>query len=83
MFSILECTRHLTGCIWRYALKTGAGIITKDEDFILMALASAGPPIVWLRLGNVSRVALLDSIGKTIAEIVNAIEAGERVVEIR
>jgi predicted nuclease of predicted toxin-antitoxin system len=69
--------------IWKKALETGAVIISKDEDFVQLALAGAGPPFVWLRLGNLSRVALLDRIGETISQIVTAIEVGERIVEIR
>lgn len=34
--------------IWDYALKTGAVIITKDEDFPTRAQRKAGPVIVWL-----------------------------------
>jgi predicted nuclease of predicted toxin-antitoxin system len=37
----------------------GAVIITKDDDFLKQAqLASAGPVIVWLRVGNTSNEAL-------------------------
>ena len=69
--------------IWKKALETGAVIVTKDEDFIQLGLGIAGPPVVWLRLGNLGRIALLDRIGKTIPQIVKAIESGESVVEIR
>ncbi len=69
--------------IWKKALEMGAVIISKDEDFMQLALASSGPAIVLLRFGNLSRVALLDRIGETISQIVKAIEAGERVVEVR
>ena len=69
--------------IWKKATETGAVIITKDEDFIQLSRSSSGPQVVWLRLGNVSRSALLDRIGKTISQIVKAIDEGERVVEIQ
>ena len=41
--------------IWAHALKAGAVIITKDEDFAWRAQRDAkGPVVVWLRIGNTS-----------------------------
>jgi len=42
--------------IWVRARQTDACIVTKDEDFILLhALDRAGPPVIWVRIGNASR----------------------------
>jgi predicted nuclease of predicted toxin-antitoxin system len=47
--------------IWNYADASGAAIITKDEDFaIRISVAQRGPAIVWLRIGNTSKRALLN-----------------------
>jgi predicted nuclease of predicted toxin-antitoxin system len=47
------------GAIWWCALKTGAAIITKDEDFTQLAQQNVkGPVVVWLRVGNTSNRAL-------------------------
>lgn len=69
--------------IWKKAAETGAVIITKDEDFTQIGRSVNGPQIVWLRLGNVSRNALLDRISRTLPRIIEAIEGGERVIEIQ
>jgi len=69
--------------IWNKAEETGAVIITKDEDFTQIGRGASGPQVVWLRLGNVNRNALLDRISKALPQIIEAIEDGERVIEIR
>jgi predicted nuclease of predicted toxin-antitoxin system len=47
--------------IWTHALAHQAIIITKDEDFPhRMSQSKTSPIIVWLRIGNTSRRALLD-----------------------
>ena len=39
--------------VWDDAVREGAVIFTKDEDFALRRLRErAGPTIVWLRVGN-------------------------------
>ena len=63
-------------------METGAVIVTKDEDFIQIGRSAADPKIVWLRLGNVNRNALLDRISKALPQIIAAIEDGEHVIEI-
>ncbi|WP_162008648.1 DUF5615 family PIN-like protein [Thermochromatium tepidum] len=58
---------------WTRASDTAAIILTKDEDFSVRALCEpGGPQIVWVRVGNTRRAALLMA----------AIERGERVIEI-
>ena len=68
--------------IWKRAAETGAVIITKDEDFTQIDRSAVGPQIVWLRLGNVNRNALLDRISKALPQIIEAIESGEGIIEI-
>jgi predicted nuclease of predicted toxin-antitoxin system len=42
--------------IWDEAIRTGAVIVTKDEDFALRrTLAVPGPCVVWVRRGNATR----------------------------
>jgi predicted nuclease of predicted toxin-antitoxin system len=69
--------------IWKRAAEAGAVIITKDEDFTQIGRSAIGPQIVWLRLGNVNRNTLLNRISKALPQIIEAIESGERVVEIQ
>jgi len=66
--------------IGKYAVKQKAVVITKDADFAAMA---AGPAVVWLRLGNVSNDVLIAAVMAALPQIVEAIEAGEGLVEVR
>jgi predicted nuclease of predicted toxin-antitoxin system len=46
--------------VWSYAVQEGAAILTKDEDFAARRLRERdGPVVVWLRVGNCSRAALI------------------------
>ena len=61
-----------------------ACIVTKDEDFVLLsALDRAGPAIVWIRVGNAVRSVLLARLPVLWPEVMNAIERGEKVIEVR
>jgi predicted nuclease of predicted toxin-antitoxin system len=69
--------------IWDYAASHGASIITKDEDFATrVALGWPGPALVWLRVGNCSKRALLDWLIPLFPGIVADLERGERLVEV-
>ena len=66
------------------ANELGAVMVTKDADFL--DLAKRGmlkTPLVWVRLGNVTSVVLCSEFGARIPEICRAIQAGERLVEIK
>ncbi len=69
--------------IWRIAMAGAQAIITKDEDFARRRAASAGgPPIVWIRLNNTRRAALLAWFDRSAPGIVSALERGETIVEV-
>jgi predicted nuclease of predicted toxin-antitoxin system len=69
--------------IWNYARSNGAILITKDEDFVTMrALRADGPAVVWVRIGNTTRRALLTRFSAVQAAIFSALERGETVVEV-
>lgn len=70
--------------LWRYALEHGAVIVTKDEDFANMAaLEGDAPPVVWVRVGNTRRAALLAWFEPLIGEVVALVESGNRLIELR
>jgi predicted nuclease of predicted toxin-antitoxin system len=70
--------------IWDYAVAQGMVILTKDEDFASRRLRTAhGPTILWLRVGNCSRVALEHCLTPLLATIEGFISAGETVIEVR
>ena len=69
--------------IWRHAIRVGAAIVSKDEDFVQLAqLNPSGPQVVWVRLGNTTNKALWRVLGPLLPEIVAALENGERLIEI-
>jgi predicted nuclease of predicted toxin-antitoxin system len=71
------------GNIWRHAMRTGAIVLTKDEDFTTLARRELnGPQVVWIRLGNISNDALWHTIEPRLDEIVQSLNAGERIVEV-
>lgn len=70
--------------LWRYALEHGAVIVTKDEDFANMAiLGGNAPTVVWVRIGNTRRAALLAWFEPLIDDVISLIEAGNRLIELR
>ena len=78
---------HVTDCgmlaakdrdIGRFAAEQGAVVVTGNCDF-----AADGPPVLWLRLGTVASGALEKALLAALPQIAAAIEAGERLVEIR
>lgn len=68
--------------IRRYAERAGAVIVTKDEDFAVHHILSSGPAIVWLRVGNTRRSALLQRMDNELGTIVSALQRGETLVEV-
>jgi len=56
--------------------------VTKDEDFAIRRLLSEGPAVVWLRVGNTRRLALLARIEGELPAIVAALERGEMIIEV-
>ena len=77
----LVCARDRE--IWDHATAQDAIIVTKDEDFVTMrALRPQGPPIVWIRIGNVTKLSLLRRFAAAFPAILIALERGETIVQI-
>jgi predicted nuclease of predicted toxin-antitoxin system len=71
------------GAIWEIAARTDATLVTKDEDFVALAAQEpTGPQVVWIRIGNISNDALWRALDPLLDEIVQSLNAGERVVEV-
>jgi predicted nuclease of predicted toxin-antitoxin system len=69
--------------VWTQARQEGAIIVTKDEDFALRAMRDVGGPSVgWIRVGNTRRAALLTWLAELLPSVINALDQGERIVEI-
>ena len=70
--------------IWSYALQNNGVILTKDEDFAERCMASPqAPVVVWLRIGNASRRALIAWLEPRLPEIEARLEQGEKLIEVR
>ena len=70
--------------IWEYTRRNRATLITKDEDFVALARREpSGPQVVWIRLGNCRKAALLQAFSKVLPELRDLLAAGDAVVEIR
>lgn len=70
--------------LWRFALSNRAAIVTKDEDFSVMAIStSGGPAIVWVRVGNTRRAALLAWFEPLVDQIALLVDEGQRLIELR
>ena len=70
--------------IWRYAAVNGCVIVSKDEDFLHLAGADpAGPALVWIRLGNCRKAALLAAVDRALPQLIEALSRGDKVVELR
>ncbi len=70
------------GMIREHAERTGAVIVTKDEDFAVHRLLGSGPAVVWLRTGNTRRTVLLQRIEADLPAILEALQRGETLIEI-
>lgn len=70
--------------VWQYAVERDMVVVSKDEDFSYLASVPSGSgKLVWVRIGNCRKHALIDAFTMRLAQIVASLEAGSRVVEIR
>src|SRR6218665_3491942 len=66
------------------ANELAAVMVSKDADFVDLRLRGVlTVPLVWIRLGNVTSVLICETLHHRIPALCAAIEAGERLVEIR
>lgn len=70
--------------IWDYAAKGNWTVVSKDEDFLHLAIrpGDAGK-LLWVRIGNCRKQTLLQAFERELPRIVEAFDQGVRVVEIR
>ena len=70
--------------IWKYAGENRCVIVTKDEDFFSLSLQGAmETQVVWVRLGNCRTPALLAAFENALPKLIQALQQGGRVVELR
>lgn len=69
--------------IWAQASSSGAAIVTKDADFSVRTVtAPDGPAVVWIRIGNTTNRALLNQLEPLWPEVEQALQQGDRLVEV-
>ncbi|MCI0467254.1 MAG: DUF5615 family PIN-like protein [Beijerinckiaceae bacterium] len=69
--------------IWDYAARVGAVIVSKDEDIAQRKFFDeSGPPVIWIRLLNTRKRELLLWFEPMLPRIIEALERGERIIEI-
>jgi predicted nuclease of predicted toxin-antitoxin system len=70
--------------IWEYAHHHQAILITKDEDFVdRYRRQSDGPAVIWIRLGNASRQKLLAWFLPLLPQLLERLQAGDKLIEVR
>lgn len=69
--------------IFDAARQTGLVVISKDSDFVDLVSRHGMPPqLLWVTCGNVTNKKLQAAFGKTFAEALAALSAGQPIVEI-
>lgn len=70
--------------IWRFAALHDYVVISKDEDFLYLAnTPGAKPRLIWIRLGNCRTKVLLSVVEALWPKIEAALNAGDRIIEVR
>jgi len=69
--------------IWAHAANSDAVLVTKDEDFALLAPAADRPRLLWVRTGNVVNRLLLARFEQAWPQIEAHFAAGAQLVELR
>lgn len=72
------------GSILDFAKDGGWILVTKDEDFLKRSFSEEScPAIVWLRIGNCTNRSLFAWLEPLLPRIVEMLESGQRIVEVR
>jgi len=69
--------------LWAWALREDRIVVSKDEDLLFLANQPGDKGrLIWVRLGNCRRDALVEAFARSLPAVVAAIAEGQRVVEI-
>jgi predicted nuclease of predicted toxin-antitoxin system len=79
----LKTSARSDEAIWQYAESIQAIVISKDSDYLPLANEHAKIQFVHLRCGNLSTAKLLDLFRARMPQVLQALNAGERIVEVR
>ena len=69
--------------IWDFALQAPMAIIMEDEAFAQRKVpAEGGPVVIWIRLPNTRRQALLAWFEEVLPDVLAAMERGDTLIEV-
>jgi predicted nuclease of predicted toxin-antitoxin system len=69
--------------VCQFAARDGCTIVTKDEDFsILAAIGKCTVPVIWVRFGNCRIPSLLDFFTRSFDAIEERLRSGEGVIQL-
>ncbi len=69
--------------LWALACQEGRTVVSKDEDFFILAGHSTSGSLLWLRVGNCRKQTLLAMLETAWPAIEQALLTGQRVIELR
>lgn len=70
--------------LWSFAVKNKLVLMSKDNDFLhFLERTAPDGQLIWVRMGNCRRQALLEIVERVWPETMALVTAGERLVEIR
>lgn len=69
--------------VWRRATADRRVVVSKDEDFVYLANRPGDQGrVIWVRLGNCRRAALVSAFERALPAIEEALASGQRIVEL-
>ena len=69
--------------LWSHVTETDSVLISKDEDFVNLVLRVPTARLVWVRVGNCRKAALLNLFRGTWPRILNRLQNDDRFIEVR
>ena len=69
--------------IWTHCSRQGFAVVTKDYDFVSLALTGDGPPVIWVRIGNAVNEILIARLEAAWPDIEANLISGARLLELR
>jgi len=70
--------------LWSFVVENKFVLISKDHDFLhFLERTAPHGQLIWVRLGNCRRQALLEIVERVWPETLALVRAGERLIEIR
>ena len=66
----------------RRAVRTGAVIVSKDEDFLSFRGDIGSVQVLWIRVGNVSNRVLFERLESVWTDVIGDLQRGEPIVTV-